>query len=1575
MFKLRGNPTYYPVESFPYKDGFPPAHDSMHIVLDREHFEPGFRTVGAFQQESGSALANVVVVTLAAEAVTALLRNRGTHARKLFCGDNPRAQVMLTYVTREIFANPQNRALLPTSELFASDNIVAMVFSIMLFDQDITLSDGFGDILTINQRGAPWNKPPQQHQKPPGMPARRRQNAPLAEDEEGDANILPLLGALGLVPPPPGPEGDAAVAGANRPDIPGQSLACMGSRYHYPEVNTEHQKLLRRTGDQYQYLRINSISTYIGVLQLATNNIAFSTKGESDLHLTELGPDFPYQPAAYFSFDAALDRLRQLGAASMFLDRDAWFSRQRPGFAPGTEVFGPPCWADSTELVFEDKPPFMARLPRFRANIAPVSALVPLKYFTAAQLIQGCLPHCRITDQTLLRPQKARGTFVPYTTQRDQVLARRRLTLEREYIAGNQPALGDDEQANQDARRRIAELASAYAEQQIAREKAEAEELNPGSHQPVTVCREDLLASMGLETAAMRHIRTQNQLLNRDLLNAYYDQFAPYAAQLRNLIGSLKEPSHQYIEQLAQLRQQGYDFFYSNNSVTNPDLPRGYKALIYACWERRSWRPLYVGLWQRGDVAMTAFAQIKVAQLLTLESIIKCADTTLFLMPVLHRAAMTTYLPTVGSFPNKEHVQVVCGPGTSKSDTMNRLTSEMLIPDTWDPQGGASNHGMMGDPTSERVIEIYHELPHWYAPSEDPKSEESMKTHKMLLGALSETKKIYTTTEKPINEQGYEEARRIVKRNSEYTNTILGMRNYVQFTGKPGGSGEAMTDRFTIKAILPVISDKRVSLAVQVLQSGPAIRSEANILSREQYGLWQRGIMEVGALISYYAVPEPDLSLLSDLGPLAVSYLAVQNPSLFFKLRNIASLKTRALAEIIADASYKVLFTVLNPTAHETVGPDGTVHVEFEEYDTRRFADEVAHYLYTTMEHVVYVLTEKMVELTGSNNPMLLCNWAGRRAVYYPLGFGAAECSKGYIAQHWLPEAGYDSSVPYVYRRINELLEQPGTVGHFVKHFIDNADAVYYLGVPISERDKRNINMTHNLKPRPATGGGGGGEHAAAAGAGAAGPAGTPKAPPPPPVTPAHIQNSFELIREEVPEEYIEIFELNAMQNSQPVKLQRTEIPQYKPEWDEKTGEKSLNPNYVKFGSTIYSFARSISGRTGNYNISESTIVEMLFDLAHQQTMITPYLPLITRPMARSLEYYNSVQSLRYIPGVMSRLPKYRVPVVINDPDQHAFYVLISYLETNPFKVAEGMIEHISYQRTRPRRTIMGVPSTCGNLIYQPIDIRAVPGKKLIIPGKNNIRSSTRDILASYFSDSNTSSGQRLADDTILQSDGKCFTDVDIEHEYALNFLYKNFPTEDRRRLEERYTPLGIHKRLYGPNGFYTRHQKGLLTRTYPHVLLEVKPNPPAAATTTAATTNASSAAIRLPSDIDEMYGVDSNPASSSSSQPSLRKSKLARALSDNSNSSSGSENPFEEPKSHDNGQFIANSNSGFASSANSRLFEQPTSTRAESSADSSRTPLLSAQQQHHQPLPEPRRFQHISAPAPPAEKRTFLSW
>jgi len=1261
--ELPGKKVSYDPAFWPYRGetNTEAIQQQLHFVIDTKKLTSMYRTLGHFDKSCHEALSSITVLEFIAEAITNTLRYRGNHAGKLWHGGEPRATVMLSYITRHIWSNEEDRLeLFDMSELLTEDNVVALMFSVLITDRDLSLSDAFSDQMRINEFGPPKFK-------------KTKPNNNNNDEEDQDEDNMDVDGRL---------------------DVPGERLDARGSRYFFPQ-NRDRTSTLepsvrysKSIDNIFRVISGNMAYTRLACMQELKINESMPAlaRQSDDFLLEDLEADSQLRPENAFSLDRALAKLAELGANPIFTQRSSWINTWRSQ-EDHAETFGAPYYR-------------AGRMPDsefdYPAGTVKCTAYFPLKHFNARDLMEYCLPHVEISDLDLIQPNRAR---------------------QRHHVVGEND----------------------------------------------NFMLEDYMSSLGLKTVAeqMREDKERNR--NQDLFNEYYDKFSERAANIDELLVDLREPSAEYIEELRRLQRQGYAYYSSVMDPNQKKLPEGYRALQLYIWERTDWTPHYDKLWQTAEVAMTPFAQYKVHELVMDDELVKISDNTLLLKSRMMRAIYTIYLPRMGKLLHKEHSQVVGTPGTSKSHTLFNLVS-MLIPGTYEEKSGGSMMGMIGELKSQRMLTLYQELPNLLAPDGDYKGDAD-KHLRMKLAQLGDGVTEYSTTREVTLPNG-DKTREGVSTSAEYTNVVLGARNVKTVHATAGGAVEAMYDRFTQIQQRQILPKGRVNLINRVLEASRKEMNSGLAKVKDQYHLMHRAIMEYGALMACYAVPLPDLSLFTVLAPLAVGYLAQLRPELHFQLRNISRIKTRMYVEVVMFAVRMALTSALNPTLQHVDGK-----VKFDEYNTATAMNEIQKYAYSTLDQLVYVLTESMYELTTAESFPITQAFAERYSDYFAMGRQKADHKPTDQRPRWANVGPNGQAAPHM-QEIGQLAPSFAGVENFIKEY--KREGIFMLGMPTGVHISR-MRSTVGKTGREAQ------------------------------------YSRFELTEVSIEPEYEELFMLNAKPTQAFFKLERAEEPKYKMEYLP-NGSEYINPNYVTIKSSIQDFARLVAGRIGEYQLNEASVMGLLHDL-RKKSIVTTYMPCIERKSPLRVKNISDIQSLRYIREAMRQFPKYKVPVLINNPHEGEFYLLISYFETDPYGVVNNMVRHICYHSTFARKSIMGIPSQQHCLHYQPFSIRPEPDKTLVIARKSNINPATYKLLQDYTDN---------IEFEIEQSD-TVWHEKDMEEEFAMQFLKRYNPTAGDLELK-RYTPRGIWSRLYGPGGYYTAQrarQENLLDQEYPRVFTQ----------------------------------------------------------------------------------------------------------------------------------------------------------
>ena len=932
-----------------------------------------------------------------------------------------------------------------------------------------------------------------------------------------------------------------------------------------------------------------------------------------------------------------------------------------------------------------------------------------------------------------------------------------------------------------------------------------------------------IMESIGMPSAP-RSLEIATKLLaNKDPFNEIADENNELETKLLQM---LRDPYKSNVDTvyksvLRKHRDNGFRH-YSRlfNDISSPNLPESYRQMLLWRWKNKTIVPQEEHLWQDPSVAMCAYAQIKASQLCMFETIVQTSDSQLFLLPVLLRACYTTYIGRYNTKIYREHIQVVCAPGTGKSDLIGKLTS-LLIPGTYEIQGGASGMGLVGKHESQRIIELSHELDGHYAPTKEPSGDDE-KLHKMLLGCLSEGFKKYKTTGEVIDPLTGIKDRTTITKVSEDTNTRIGNRNWDEFKAKQCGSAYAMRDRFTTMLMTLLFSAHRPSLLYSVLNVQYSASSEAMIGVSKQFCMMQDLFARYHAGMSVGAFPRGNIQLYNTLNSLMTAFIATRYPNFMNALRSASTMNTRIIAEVGMYAAWLTLFTPLNPTAKvrmidKEALREMKIQARVEGLDTskiRPWVLDMAPYnpdallpvmsrlYYCRYEQLVFVFTEKLFEMTNVVSLEITRHIAERNCKYFVYGSPNESSDTG----AWSPD-----TVNQNRNSMDRPCEMP--LNTFVNELYNPAvpeKSKFYLGLPSSSR--QSAARARDI----ATGGGASGINEVA-------------------------YNSYELVEEKIEAEHLRLYETMAPDVDEPFVIKRSIIPNYKKEYV--GGHKYFNCNYVCVQASIENYARGASGVFGHYKVDHDAFVNTMKQLA-KESMVTPYIPLIEESnMAAvagaqidpnngngsglsatgwsSAAVMHRIQSLRYLPEQFRKFPKFRVPVLIEHETKECFYLLISYFETDPYKICTEAINYISYHNTPRRKMILGVPSKNNHYIYESFTLEPRPDVTLHVPAKVPTQEVSKTMLSKYYYDPNighSAIGNRKG------TKAQDFFDDCIEEKYANDYLLRSFPEDNQATLLSEWGPAGVDKRLHD---FYVQYPQCLESVPYPQCM--GKPELPAA--------------------------------------------------------------------------------------------------------------------------------------------------
>jgi len=887
---------------------------------------------------------------------------------------------------------------------------------------------------------------------------------------------------------------------------------------------------------------------------------------------------------------------------------------------------------------------------------------------------------------------------------------------------------------------------------------------------------QDICAEIGIVTEIDRIDAERDAFVSSDLFNKMHYELQKIEVEING--GRHEKPDGEvhYVERRSKLREQGLKLLECQMDLKNPKLPSGYKSMLSFQMSNKNEKIEPIHMWQNGNVAMTPFSQMRSLEVILNVAIDNTADIGAMMVPKIRRACDSTYTIRQGFLNHKENMRLVAPPSAGKSILL-AARYEHMIPGTYVPKSGASAMAIMGPMESERVVEFHQEMNSILVPRSDPHGQELALMLRKLT-QISEGIDIYETSIKnPETEERY-----LRRRVADHTNTIIGAHNPFVRRQSEDGAAQAMNSRIRAHKYGQTKNTFQNKVFGYIFNNGvDALRGAVskNIL-REQ--LIQMAIMDYWAGVSTKYVPYPDISLLNDLAPIALSYLATIKPELFFQLRDLSTLTTRTYNEIVRNAANLVLLTPLNPHFSETG--------ELPPYDRNTVVLEMGKYCYTTLDIVIYILSEMMFEETSANS--------------YDLVRSILSVSGNYSAFGKGPEKNLDSSLVRMMR-----LREPNLTDAEVE-YLDASEYVEFwheYQEPESELVERAKEVNDDedvhlwsvtsaltyLDKQP-------GNYL-----------GIPDKPP----ADASQRNgrvdreghttAYDLQPIDVKGGFEDIFYLNTYINARAPKLIRTKIPNYKTEVYK--SQNYINPNYARINGNFNDFSHR-----SDLNLQPSVVKDLLYEL-NRKFIIAPYIPLVPCDLVGANAEgqkmrHKIIQNIRYSQEAMKKFNKYKLPVIIQDPYRRCFYILVAYAEINPYDVVTGMIEHISYGATREMRCILGVPDRNDEKYYASVDIKPIPGKSLILASHSSVSPLTKTLLNGIFNETDLNTNDITRKTQFSEED-------DIEEHYARQFFDTNFPSEVH--MFNTYTPRAIQYRLYdGEKGYYTRHPQHTKDIVYP---------------------------------------------------------------------------------------------------------------------------------------------------------------
>lgn len=1283
------------------------AAEAIHLVIPGSSLLGNIPTLGSIDVENKMSILRLSVHTFIAEALSKVVRHRGSSAGKLYQGGNERFSVVLSYIPKEIYENRSDvRRPMSRQALLVPENIAAVMITISLHDKELSFADAFSDQIESNLYGAAvkerkfGSKPEKKAGRPKGSGRRR------ADDDEDDAE-----GSFGddeggdrtdsdAQPdehqPPAQPANAAQEPASPRPDKPGQSLTKCGYKYI---ATLAWQKAVKSIQlPLFAYTRVNSLRMYALMIGLctATDSRPLDTEFQSDSRRLS-DPAFDshdFHPLNAFSFSNAMKELagmRGVSVDSALLDPAAWFNKDGNFGTPVVEAEG----------VFVQLP--------ICSRLNPAD-------FTVDGYLNNQLPHMEYIRRTEIRSDF--DALKPKMTD-----------------------LGNGKECALDELFAMSGIFSATEQAEIDREKDS-------------------------------HV---------DLLDRQFAKMFRANSHIESL--RLTDPE-KWREMKLQLSRQGKNwlekFLYGYNFNA---LPRGIRAVVGYLKTEGLPAPVW-NMIQKGPRALSPFCQYIVKDQMVDGTLLSATDGGVALVRAVWIAGCSVGLPKIGVERNKLNIQISGPAASSKSHTIEVGVSK-LVPGTCNIIDGTSVMGSVRVEESERLMDVWNELPPYLIPQPGNKSNEHLRIAPMILSRFSEGTNNYRTMGKRVDENG-QEVIRVIDTYADYTNALVGATNPTAHYLDPDGPDRALLSRFRLLNLMNPTDTVRGKIIELISRSAVCGVTEAGQVARRVSRHIHALTMLYGTAIASYAVPLPDMRLYSDLAPIVGDYLSDIRPEVGTALRQISRLKTTAMIECIVFACRMASMSPLAPRFAELVeNPmvDLSKIADFKLPANTPFMDlmkEISMYCYMTYDIFLFVMSGGAHELLNGHSFALLKSIA-RIANYEPRGRirGDAQgspwetddslrsvLSEPLDIMEDVDELEHHDTNDQIDAQIKNIVFSKMTMQTFMSTCMK--DGIYCLTVPMTKH-----------------------QAAAAHRSGTANPSETYK--------PYNLRAAYIAREDEYDEDAV------------PRRVDRRAIPDYKTEyWG---SQLYFNPNYIEVSGTIVHLSETVNPAAGKVYMSQSQIKSILAQL-RGQTMCVRYMPCLpTTPDPKSkspLIYGDSVgmamlQSLRYSKAAMSSFPVYKVPIVIEDYAGARCYILVAAVEMDIFSICNEMANKVCYSGSPERNVIFDMNSRTEFRHYQTYEMKRRPGIPLVIKRRNNISEEDKRVLADL--------GQFLTED----SQPRVYHEhEDIEEMYAMDYLRALFPAANEAWLRQ-FTPKGIQERLYGEKGYYTRAAgDSLITEAYP---------------------------------------------------------------------------------------------------------------------------------------------------------------
>jgi len=886
-----------------------------------------------------------------------------------------------------------------------------------------------------------------------------------------------------------------------------------------------------------------------------------------------------------------------------------------------------------------------------------------------------------------------------------------------------------------------------------------------------TFYEEDVFASLGLQIVSDKEAEDQARLEHPDIFN---NRFSEYFSVMSDLETMRVRDTPGWIEKLQRFRLQSRDWMERQlNSTDRSRLPKGIAAIMNY-FDTTLIHPFCDNMTYSKEAAMSPFCQWLAKDIRSYSKLLLAADGGLMLLREIFVVGNSAGLPKIGGSLNKLNLQIIGPPASSKTHTL-QAAEKLFVKSTWTSVTGTSEMGLIRKDKSERQIDIYGELPPDLRPTADTGNGVNMRQRRMLLTEIGEGEFNYRTTGKVQDEWGRETLQNIETK-VEFTNPIIGCANPEPSKIDPESSGAALLNRFESATLYVPLDSQRNKILYQIVECDLKPESAAGIRVQEAHAYRHALNVFYGIAIASYAVPLPDIRLFSDLSEIAFDYLSDIRPEISNYLRQMTRLKTKAMVEVINNATRLAacspLSVRMNAQANQAafdlgfdLSEDGSPDeaINMKNLSFMDLMEEISRYCYMTYDIMIFVLTRAAHELLGGNNLALLRGIAIQRCNYLPK---TAKDTTGRRATTWpLPvsERDVEEETPEeaLERYDEERLQGMVYASMPLKTFLEKIDkvGVYYLGMPMSLKqasykkmktgeDNSSLFYRYNLN----TAG-------------------------------QRMARLSEFVPDAVPAPCVD----------------RPTRPNYKIEYTE-SGE-YYNPNYLLVTSSINQLKDTINGKVGSLIMTPSQILSMLNEMSGQ-FMNVRYIPCIPKGDTLMTDAYGLIQSLRYSKAAMNAFPLCRVPVIIQNYLANETYILAAAVEMDIYRICDDMVQAMTYCAT-PRRTVLfGFPSEKDFGLYQTYKLEPVEGELFLRRRSGAITEEDRTILQDY--------ADFLISDN--DQDRQFGRGEDLEEIHAWNYLKASNPGKNEDDLRQ-YLPANIMDRLYGVHGFYTRHPELKLSR------------------------------------------------------------------------------------------------------------------------------------------------------------------